>query len=129
MIADSRARQRTGRCDLIAATVDKAKCRSEQHRCGQRPPSAKSCATTSVRSMRVSKLGLQARDEFGARAKLGNSLKGTPHAVAHGAAAGEVGTADRTAFEVTQNFVVRFGEQFLRQKRIRHLTNVTTVHG
>jgi hypothetical protein len=79
--------------------------------------------------MRIPELALQTRDEFSGRAKLGCSLEGTPHAIAQCATAGEVGAAYRTGFEVTQNLVVRFGEQFLRQKRIRHLTNVTTFHG
>ena len=78
---------------------------------------------------RVLQLGPQLRDEFRAWAEVGCAVKGPLHALPQRAAACEIGATHRTRVQVTQNLVIRFGEELLAEKRICHFTNVAAFHG
>ena len=76
-------------------------------------------ATTSGALMgRVLQLSPQLRDELRAWAEVGCAVKGPLHALTQRATACEIGATHRTRVQVTQNLVVRFGEELLAEKRI-----------
>ena len=78
---------------------------------------------------RVLQLSPQLRDKFRAWAELGCAVKGPLHALTQRATPSEIGATHRTRVQVTQNLVVRFGEELLAEKRICHFTNVAAFHG
>ncbi len=78
---------------------------------------------------RVLQLSPQLRDKLRAWAELGCAVKGPLHALTQRATASEIGATHRTRVQVTQNLVVRFGEELLAEKRICHFTNVAAFHG
>ena len=130
MIANSGTRERTRRCHPVAATVGDAERHRQQHRRSQRPPAMESDPATSGAPMgRVLQPGPQLRDELRAWAEFGCAVKSPLHALPQRATACELGATYRTRLQVTQNLVIRFGEELLAEERIRHFTNVAAFHG
>src|SRR3954470_207812 len=130
MIAKRDTRERTRRCDPVAATIREAERHSQQHRRSQRPPAVESDATTSVAPMGgVLQPGPQLREELRVWAQVGCAVKCPLHALTQRGTASEIRATHRTRVQVTQNLVVRLGEELLAEKRIGHFTNVAAFHG
>src|SRR5262249_16943132 len=128
MVADRGTRKGTHR--HYPAPVSETKRHGQQQRRRQCPPRWESVDTTRRRTKRrVSPRRQQSCRKLGARTELVSSMKRTPHALTECPAAVEIGPACRTRVQMTQNLVVRLSEELLCQKRTRHLTNVTTLHG
>src|SRR5262245_41786775 len=127
MVADCGTRECTRRHD--PATVSETKRHAQQQRRRQCPPRRESVDTTRrPTKRRVSQRSPQPCRKIWAWTEVVCAMKRTPHALTECPTAVEIGPAHRTRVQVTQNLVVRLSEELLCQKRIRHLTNVTTFH-